>query len=366
MQFFFSSHLVNKTKHMQAGMSIYIPQPCHEDWDKMDITAKGKFCNACAKQVIDFTNMSDRQLIEFFENYKGGACGRFAGDQLQRQLTTPVKEKKKKWWLAAMMPLLFMFDKAGAQTSKPPVNIEDTTRGKEPQEMLVGKVAFVREPTVLVKGKVQDASGTAIPLAAITTNKVLAGSGDSEPVDYFADSLGNFSIEIPLAKTSATLIVSAEGYKTQDIDINLPPSDVITITLDKQEEMLVGEIAAQPLMGDTVVIVAGGICVSPKVTIADTLSTLIHKLTNTEAFRVFPNPVLKRSDVFIDLKSEGKLTIQLLDNNSRLLLVKQVDTDEEKGLIALSLPPFIAPGMYYVRVVDEKNRKQHTEKLIVQ
>ncbi len=58
-------------------ITLSIPQPCHEDWNKMSAMDKGRFCASCQKAVIDFTNMSDRELTEFFKRPTGNMCGRF-------------------------------------------------------------------------------------------------------------------------------------------------------------------------------------------------------------------------------------------------------------------------------------------------
>ena len=43
-------------------MAISIKEPCHEDWTKMTPTQKGAFCQACALEVIDFTDKSPYEI----------------------------------------------------------------------------------------------------------------------------------------------------------------------------------------------------------------------------------------------------------------------------------------------------------------
>ena len=43
-------------------MPIRIPEPCTEDWSKMAGTDKGAFCNKCAKEVIDFTAKTPKEI----------------------------------------------------------------------------------------------------------------------------------------------------------------------------------------------------------------------------------------------------------------------------------------------------------------
>lgn len=71
-------------------MKIQIPTPCHENWDEMIPNEKGNFCKVCNKTVIDFTNMSEQELIAYFENKKPGAtCGRLRADQLTKEEVIP-------------------------------------------------------------------------------------------------------------------------------------------------------------------------------------------------------------------------------------------------------------------------------------
>ena len=76
---------------------IDIPQPCHEDWDKMTPTEKGKFCSACQTDVTDFTLMSDTEIIHYLQTSSGTLCGRFKSFQLNRNLIEE-KETKSFWW----------------------------------------------------------------------------------------------------------------------------------------------------------------------------------------------------------------------------------------------------------------------------
>ena len=72
-------------------LNLSIPTPCHENWDQMSQAEKGKFCGACQKTVVDFTTMSDRQLVDFFKKPKENVCGRFNDDQLDREILMPRK-----------------------------------------------------------------------------------------------------------------------------------------------------------------------------------------------------------------------------------------------------------------------------------
>jgi hypothetical protein len=56
---------------------------CAENWDKMSPTEKGKFCEVCTKEVIDFTTLSKNEIIAVFKknNYQA-LCARAYSTQL--------------------------------------------------------------------------------------------------------------------------------------------------------------------------------------------------------------------------------------------------------------------------------------------
>src|SRR5512138_1321991 len=77
---------------MSKKFQLQIPTPCHEDWDHMSPAEKGRFCSSCQKQVVDFSNMSDREIAMFFKKPStGSVCGRFMEDQLNRDIEIPRK-----------------------------------------------------------------------------------------------------------------------------------------------------------------------------------------------------------------------------------------------------------------------------------
>ncbi|MCU0436997.1 MAG: T9SS type A sorting domain-containing protein [Raineya sp.] len=67
------------------NFKISIPEPCHENWQKMTPQDKGRFCNACSKVVIDFTQMTEEEIIHFFQKHQNQAvCGRAKQTQLNK------------------------------------------------------------------------------------------------------------------------------------------------------------------------------------------------------------------------------------------------------------------------------------------
>jgi hypothetical protein len=64
-------------------MRISIPKPCHENWNEMTPEQQGAFCKVCNKVVVDFSAMSDEEVIAYLEQKKEEkTCGRFRTAQL--------------------------------------------------------------------------------------------------------------------------------------------------------------------------------------------------------------------------------------------------------------------------------------------
>jgi TonB family protein len=66
------------------NLPYHIPSPCSEDWNNMLPNEKGRFCNSCQKNVIDFTNKSNEEIGQYLkEHIQNGVCGRMRVSQFQ-------------------------------------------------------------------------------------------------------------------------------------------------------------------------------------------------------------------------------------------------------------------------------------------
>lgn len=107
---------------MENQLKISIPTPCHENLTLMDQTENGKFCLSCQKEVIDFTKMSDDDIVLYFINKKSGGakvCGTFRADQVlenNKMIEIPIQtyfyaktnHQKFLWMLFAFMGMFFV------------------------------------------------------------------------------------------------------------------------------------------------------------------------------------------------------------------------------------------------------------------
>jgi hypothetical protein len=357
---------------MQKQTSIYIPKPCHEDWNKMTPMQQGKFCSSCNKQVVDFSLMSDNQVLNYLAQHSGKLCGRFDAEQLQRPLVETKIKKQKSWWMALTMPLLFLFERGEAQDNKitgdtiynvtnSNASIGDWLKNKKPicgtTKELTGTVRMTtyklsKQTTII--GKVIDHDNNQIAYATIMQKGTKHGT--------VSDSLGNFSIDINSDDNNVTLVASYVGYETIEKQIDLKTKH-LNITM-KSEPTVSGELV---VVGYAIMRKTSGLISTVACTRAfNEIDTAVRKAFNLSAFKIYPSPAINGSTIHIEIKKAGEYQMQLLDNQSGLVQAQELNIVSDKSITPIQLPTNIASGIYYLRLIDEQKKRSYTEKLVIQ
>jgi hypothetical protein len=205
---------------------ITIPKPCHEDWNKMTQTQKGKFCKSCSKEVVDFTKLSVSEISKKVLKDEN-LCGRFKETQLNKEIETIKKSNVSK--IAASLALvstIAVSEPIFSQSKKDTIEVVNYQEGK----------VFIEndsiEKFIYIKGKVKDVSGD-LPGVSI----LLKGTTIGAQTDFD----GYFSIKIPNKKRkSPILVISYLGFKTQEVAI-LSIKKPLIIEMEEEDAML-GEI----------------------------------------------------------------------------------------------------------------------------
>ncbi len=234
---------------MSKKLQLSIPKPCHENWDNMTPVQQGKFCGSCQKQVVDFSNMSDRQVAEFFKKPStGSVCGRFMTDQLDRSIEIPKKRIPwLKYFFQFVIPAFLVSIKVSAQKTQGTVAIiktnKDTTRIPK-QPLLMGKVArpvctaplmgdiafIIPEKVTKLSGTIQlkvvNEKGEPIPYASIETGVI--GKGGA------ADKNGLFNLDKSILNMNGQLFVSSVGYERKEVPVKTISGLTGTFTIELQ------------------------------------------------------------------------------------------------------------------------------------
>ena len=79
---------------MRNNQAISIPETCHQSWEQMAAVNDGRHCRHCSKTVIDFTQMSNAEIITHLAT-KNNLCGRISQTQID-QLNDSLADKEKR------------------------------------------------------------------------------------------------------------------------------------------------------------------------------------------------------------------------------------------------------------------------------
>ena len=195
-------------------IAITIPEPCHEDWNKMNTTEKGKFCGVCTKEVIDFTSNSDEEIVKHFTNH-GNTCGRFLETQLNRKLI--VDRKKRNHWLSYaasfLLPITLFSQEVKKEPSKTPQTVQ--TNPKNFKSLKIGSLhkqgevsRVIQNDSITVSGVINDERGLPLPGATV----LIKGTKTKKITDFD----GQYSIKV---KKNAILVISYVGFESKEFKV---------------------------------------------------------------------------------------------------------------------------------------------------
>ncbi|GGG44088.1 carboxypeptidase-like regulatory domain-containing protein [Hymenobacter glacieicola] len=197
---------------------LTVPQPCHESWAAMTPAAQGRHCAACSKVVVDFTRMSDAELLAYLSQAKGTTCGRFTGHQLNRPLRAPAMATR--WWqIGAALAVLSVGVAAApvaAQTKNAPVE-QRITMGMLPitADLLV--------PQTIISGWVTDAAGTHLPGVTVLVQGTTTGVSTGPD--------GSFALSLPATNQPIVLLFSSIGFEPRQVTVQ-PSSGTSAVTVE--------------------------------------------------------------------------------------------------------------------------------------
>ncbi|MBI3219095.1 MAG: carboxypeptidase-like regulatory domain-containing protein [Bacteroidetes bacterium] len=193
---------------MREKITLTIPTPCHEKWEKFTPTSKGGFCGSCQKEVIDFTSWSEDEIKQYFRSGPTSTCGRFRSNQLITYQPDPHVSHPSRWAAALAFLLLLITRPAEAQTSSAPVAQEMVEKRNQ-------NAAAVDPITRLIlRGVVTEAdSGQVLPGVNVLRKGTVQGT--------VTDADGRFELVIDHPKAVETLVVSFIGLVTVEQEVSV-------------------------------------------------------------------------------------------------------------------------------------------------
>ncbi|WP_298396610.1 carboxypeptidase-like regulatory domain-containing protein [Flavobacterium sp.] len=219
-------------------INIQINQPCSENFNTFSKTEKGGFCKSCNKSVIDFTKMSDEEIIKYFSDQKVKTCGLFLDSQL-KSYSDVAKQKLNPFLssifgLSLLSILAFTTSYAQEKSSKSEVVQKEKTAVSKESNQMDSNDKFT------VSGIVSNEIGPLADVNIYVKNKNISVQTNSQ---------GKFTFPQQLT-TDDVLIVSYIGYKNQEIKVSRQnQSDTINlnIKLDTYERIMLGEVSTDKI-----------------------------------------------------------------------------------------------------------------------
>ena len=344
---------------MGKKLQLQIPLPCHEDWDKMTALEKGKFCSSCQKPVIDFTGMSDAQLMTFFKKPSiGSVCGRFQEDQLNRDMRKPPKRLPWiKYFFQFTLPAFLISMKADAQKERLTGKIavcSIVTKG----EPVIKTIPDTIPIAIIIRGHVTDDKELPLANAAVMIKGTHRG--------VVTDSNGNFSIKPGISDSSLTLVVSYVGFEVKEKTMNMNeyvPGTIVKMTIELQPAMLGEVVVAGYVLPNRKGRVGKVAKTSPtcnKRNLKDSIIAVFSK------FSVYPNPVIPGQTIVLENKKlpGDDYGIDMVNQSGQIVHSEErAISSKQKINIAI---PYLPAGVYFLHLTGKKSSTLYSEKIIIE
>lgn len=351
---------------MLKSIQLNIPEPCHENWNSMTAREQGRFCGSCQKTVVDFSMMTDKEIVDYISKASHHVCGRLSNDQLNKAL--PVTTTKRRFSLAYVWNILLatlLITKANAQVK--PVKPKKPVITNTPTRITMGMIAYKPETAVVpveVKGRVFD-SVTHQPVDGATIRIKETEEGTS------ADSLGNFVFPVE-KKNAVVLDISAIGYETQTLIIDRTTNwqNLNVFLKPVATELSKVEVIGYPVMGK--VSVVGSVSRIYTDTTTEKIKKVVGGLMPASLLKkdlkIYPNPVVRGNNVQANLalQQAGEYKLELLNAGGQVMLVQPVQMQTSKQLVTIPTHAAWSAGIYWVRISAPGSKNVYQAKVLLQ
>jgi hypothetical protein len=366
---------INRTKPdfnkpMKPSFQINIENPCHERWESFTPTSTGGFCASCQKNVIDFSQMSESQLVAFFRDRLESSqnlCGRFREDQLKKNYN--IEEWFPTWrvennQLRYEIPVAILKKQTNDQTiTLPMIRNMKVVRNMAAAVLILLCVEQGIGQNRVISGQVVDGENKdVLPGVSISIKGSNRGT--------VSDSTGRYKISV---SDNDTLIFSSIGYEPEKRKISggsdFIQAELTPVTMGFSEVVVAGYASTRKNMG------TGGISLFCTLENPQNLKKYSSKVIikgnavqNGELILI-PEMVAPKDSVgdSIDLVNDERwfrengfqqlTSVQLYDYSGRIFQEKFTKLSD--GMISVDVRD-LPHGTYLVRIVY-KNERSLTE-----
>lgn len=229
---------------------LKIVDPCKQDWNLMSHVEGGKYCTHCAQNVIDFSNMSDQEIIKFLNQSGDNVCGRLRQDQLNRPIIQSAERVDRPILYKILAGILLLsaskvaFGNGRLFSEKNPFSPEH-----EPHSTTVALEHMRSNPSdttkAIIRGRIIDSS-TGETLVGATVKLKDSDYGASSDID------GIYEISVPDKFLGDTIIIEVSYIRFEKATVSFHRSE-----LPIQKDIFLK--VAEPTPGEPELIIVGRI-----------------------------------------------------------------------------------------------------------
>jgi hypothetical protein len=399
---------------MATPVHLNIPEPCHENWQQMTPNEQGRHCMSCQKTVVDFTLMSDQEVLDYISRASSSVCGRFNNHQLDK--TYEEKKTKRSFsfryaWNVVVATFLLTGTPATAQTKKTqqkkaPVERKGKLKLKD-LPVTLGQLPSIKpDPvpelksvtlgfTVITSADHSLTNQNRYTLPALKIFGYIRDSATKKPVGFAsvrvkgvergipADENGRYELPMVDMGGNVTLVVSAIGYATREYIVpanNFQASEILLTAAPDELSPVV--IIAGPVMGkivrvnpeikkdnSTCTVTIGGVTTGVKITKLEKIKRDINDwLPTKKDVRVYPNPVMPGNQVNIslNLNKTGEYKLELMDAAGKLVYGQALQVAEKIQIAQVPTQSTWSRGVYWMRISKAGEKKVYQAKVVLQ
>jgi hypothetical protein len=235
------------------SLTLQLNTPCDEHWNDMEPTGEGRFCNKCQKPVINFVDLSDQQILQYFLEHPFPVCGRMLTTQRDHQFihSTPTINRNLSPVTATLLTLATITTEvahpAPLRINRPPV-----------QQPLISQSPAKPADSILISGTVKDQHGVPIENAEIIFDEY----------KLLSDQNGSFQFSLPSGFNKTAVIQFSYPKLVREVRSYHPVMGSTRYDI----------VLSEPYMPENVIM--GGIQTSFHLPVPDSLSRLSFQSSN--------------------------------------------------------------------------------------
>ena len=325
---------------MRKSLRVNVAVPCGQDWDTMLPVEKGRHCQQCCKTVVDFTGMSDAEVVGFFKERArtakggvpevGGVCGRFMADQLGRDLAPLVVQRNgmKGWSLVVAGALALGKGPGGGGPVKAGTEVRRTMSASGGnavshdidtfRPVMMGSTPVVLNGDVVVQGEPE----------AVLIGKVAPDSLAGEmPVDTM-----KALVQGKPEDEALTGVVIITGDSVTCTGKRVDTASRVKVLLDSVLNTIKDSVVA----------------VVPR------FESLVSGAQRADLLDVYPNPVSRGGMIRLAWRTgAGNYSVALLNSAGQVVQERMVTVEVKQQVDKWSVPGWLPAGVYFLRVGEQ-------------